>query len=116
MSVSANPMAMGANPFGALSSVAPRMTNRNMNVRTVSVTSAEGKSRVYDDEVRVPMAHLLICLVVASKPAEPVYRSTCDQSLVRLPHSFQDPSYTATSSRPSIWSAWSGTVHETPPL
>jgi hypothetical protein len=35
-SVSASPMAIPANPFGAFSSVAPRMTIRNMKVMTNS--------------------------------------------------------------------------------
>ena len=40
MSVSPRPMAMGAKPCGARSSVAPRMMSRNMNVITTSATSA----------------------------------------------------------------------------
>ena len=39
MSVRPRQMAMGANPCGARLSVAPRMINRNMNVRTNSATN-----------------------------------------------------------------------------
>ena len=38
-----NPIAIGAKPFGALSSVAPRMTKRNIIVITTSVISAANK-------------------------------------------------------------------------
>ena len=41
MSVRHRPIASGANPWGARASVAPRMTIRNMNVMTTSVTRAE---------------------------------------------------------------------------
>ena len=36
--VSPRPIAIGAKPFGARPSVAPRMMMRNMNVRTTSAT------------------------------------------------------------------------------
>lgn len=40
INASANPIAMPANPAGALLLVAPKMTNRNMNVITISMISA----------------------------------------------------------------------------
>jgi len=40
INVSANPIAMGAKPFGARSSVAPRITMRKKEVITTSLTKA----------------------------------------------------------------------------
>ena len=45
ISVSARPIAMPAKPAGARRCVAPRITMRNMNVMTISQTSA-GRERV----------------------------------------------------------------------
>jgi len=42
--VRASPIAMPANPFGARSSVAPRITSKNMNVIEYSVSIAANRS------------------------------------------------------------------------
>ena len=43
MSVNPRPIAIGANPAGALESVAPRMISKNMNVMVISVNKADCK-------------------------------------------------------------------------
>lgn len=70
ISVSASLMAMGANPFGARSSVEPRMMIRKKAVRTTSIRSSDVRLKPFGECSPYPL--LAKPLAVTSKSALPL--------------------------------------------
>ena len=82
ISVKPRPIAIGAKPFGARSSVAPRMMIRKNAVRTISATSAE--TRLWPFGECSPYPLLAKPLTAASNPALPEAKDIAQQQLRSL--------------------------------
>ena len=84
INVKPNPIAIPAKPFGALSSVAPSMINRNIPVITVSVTKADsilyfpGECSPYPLAAKLPMEESLPVTIRYKKLAAAIAPATCD--------------------------------------